>query len=286
MPESELLLDVVNKLGEGPLWHARHGHLYWTDIEDRTLYRFGPGPTGDWEHETQEIDMRVGGLSIQEDGSLVLFGDNGRVVHCVPSAPGSAREWHFETWIESLAGEDGLRFNDGAADSEGRAYFGTYGARPGRLYRFDTDGGHTVVADGIGCSNGIGWSLDQRFMYHTDSQAKTVSRYRYDALTGDLTEREVWMTWSESGVPDGLTVDAAGNVWVAVWDGACVVKFDAQGSEVLRVPVPVDRPTCPAFGGEGLMDLFVTSSGGGLFVIRGVGPGMPEGRSRLTPPRA
>lgn len=277
--EAPLFLDVRCTLGEGPQWFD--GGLLWTDIEGKMLLH-AKGK------DVQKIPMpmRVGGVTIQADGSVLAFGDEGRILHLDPK-----KGWKQTVWLEKIAGEEGMRFNDGAADPRGRVFFGTYdGQRPGRLYRFDPDGTYRVVASGIGCSNGIDWTPDQKHMYHVDSTAKTIFRYRYDVKTGAISGRENWKVWTGSGVPDGLTVDAKGHVWVAIWGEAMVVELDPKGAEASRVKVTSPCSSCPVFGGPKLQDLYITAAkwgenappeAGGVYRLEGAGKGVPEHRSRL-----
>ncbi len=278
-----LICDVKNTLGEGCLWLEHDQSLIWTDIEGKALYQ-AREKDGVWTPEKHPVGMRVGGMSIQKDGRILLFGDNGRVDEADISHP----TWTYKTLIDHLPGEEGLRFNDGSADPRGRIFFGTYGDRPGRLYRFDPDGSYRVVADGIGCSNGIDWTPDEKFMYHTDSGEKTIYKYSYDIKTGEISNRTVWLKWNGPGVPDGMTVDQAGNVWTAIWGEGLVVKLSPRGQELARYRTGVPHTTCLTFGGVKASDLYITSAqggdgasaeAGGVFILPGVGPGRTERRS-------
>jgi D-xylonolactonase len=126
--------------------------------------------------------------------------------------------------------------------------------RPGRLYRLDTDGTLTIVLEGIGCSNGMGFTPDGKRMYHTDTSARTITRFAYDRTTGSLSNGEVFITVPREpgeGGPDGMTVDADGNLWSARWGGGCLVKYSGEtGAEIERVMIPrVTEVSSVSFGG-------------------------------------
>jgi sugar lactone lactonase YvrE len=162
-----------------------------------------------------------------------------------------------------------VRMNDGACDPQGRFWAGTmaHDESPGAgvLYRLELDGRCTTVLAGLTISNGIGWSPDGTAMYLSDSGTGTIERFDFDGATGDIVGRRVIVEISEPGVaPDGLTVDAEGGIWVALWDGGAVRRYTSEGSLLATVPVPVDRPTSCAFGGPDLTTLFITTARHGL----------------------
>jgi sugar lactone lactonase YvrE len=188
------------------------------------------------------------------------------------------------------------RFNDGKCDSRGRFWAGTMdmGVAPGAgsLYRLDRDGSAHCLERGIGISNGLGWSPDDRRMYFTDSLARTIFVYDFDAESGTIANRRVFaQTLDHMGVPDGLTVDAEGHVWSAQWDGWQLIRFDPDGRIDQTISLPVPRPTSCTFGGPNRETLYVTSArirlsaqqlseaplSGGVFAIDGCGRGLAEG---------
>jgi sugar lactone lactonase YvrE len=142
-----------------------------------------------------------------------------------------------------------------------------YNEAPGAgvLYRLELDGTCTTVLTGLTISNGIGWSPDGSVMYLSDSGTSRIDRFDFDAATGDISGRRTIVQIAEPDVaPDGLTVDTAGDVWVALWGGAAVRCYSPEGSLLATVPVPVDRPTSCAFGGPDLSTLFITTAREGL----------------------
>lgn len=281
---AEILTKTACRLAEGPLWHPEHRKVYWTDILSGHLHRYDP-ETG--ESEKVWEGPQLGAFTIQADGGLLLFLDKGGV-----------RIWNDgqETVVfEDLPDERETRFNDVAADPKGRVFCGTMCPphRKGRLYRLDPDGSIRVVLEEIGCSNGIGFSPDRRTMYYTDSGARTIYAFDYDEATGELTnQRPFYVYDGETGVPDGMTVDANGHVWTTIWDGGCVIHLSPEGTEVERYRVPAKKASCPSFGGENYATLYITTAGGDDKPNEGEGAGellkldvgvrgVPEFRSRI-----
>ena len=159
------------------------------------------------------------------------------------------------------------RMNDGACDRAGRFYAGTMGFNEepglGALYRLDPDLRVTTLVTGVGISNGIGWSPDDRLMYYIDSHTHRVDVFDYDPATGAIEGRRQFAAVGQGEVvPDGLTVDAEGCVWVAVWGGHAVLRHDPAGQVVQTLEFPAARVSSCAFGGRGLDRLYVTTAAG------------------------
>jgi sugar lactone lactonase YvrE len=252
----ELIAEVGALVGEGPTWDADAGVLYWTDIRTGRLFRYDPA-AGDHRQIYQGIN--VGGLRINRQGGLALGTWEG------------VQLWEPDGRSAWLHHDPKYQFNDVTAGPDGSFYGGAYfDDRPGALYRFFPDGRVETVAEGVGISNGMGFSPDLRSFYHTDSPIRTIYRYDYDPATHRLGTRRVFVTLPNTeGVPDGMTVDAEGFVWSAIWGGGCVVRFDPDGKEERRIPFPATQTSAPAFGGLDLTDLYVSTASFGT----GSGPG-------------
>jgi len=280
MYDVEHVLSIGNELGEGPLWSTAEGRLYWVDILAGHVHRWAPGQN---DYETFSVGQPIGSLGFRESGGLIVALKNG------------FHFWDPETSeLTFLADPESdrphARFNDGAVDRKGRFWAGTMDDNGNSaLYRYDPDGSVRVMETGITCSNGIGWSPDDEFMYYSDSQVFEVYKYDFDLESGDITNRRVWNRW-ENGDPDGLTVDSEGCVWVAVWGGWCLERYAPSGGLITRIEIPVEYPTCPILGGPNLNELYVTSAwyalgmerrheqplAGDLFRIKVGIPGIPE----------
>jgi sugar lactone lactonase YvrE len=253
----EHLFAVQNKLGEGPVWHAEEQALYWVDIEKNCFYRFYP-QTGNYE--SFDVGVMIGVLAIRAAGGLVMATQQG-----------------FAFWeaqqplrfiIDPEAHKPFTRFNDGAVDRQGRFWAGTMcypddaSDQPeGSLYRLDPDLSLHTMETGVGVSNGIGWSPDNRLMYFTDSPLHMIYVYDFDATTGTIQNRRPFVhTPDEKGVPDGLAVDSEGFIWSASWGGWKITRYDPTGRVERTISLPVQYPTSCAFGGEHMDELYITSA--------------------------
>jgi len=277
-----ILTSNSSILAEGPLWHPEHRRVYWTDIDGGLLHAYDPA-TG--LSEVVHSGSPIGGFTLQEDGCLLLFR--------AKSAVHLFRDGAIEVLIDHIPDERETRFNDVAADPQGRVFCGTMPTtdRKGRLYRLDPDLSLTVILENVGCSNGMGWSPDRRTMYHVDSAEATIFAFDFDPETGDTANRRSLFKLTTGGTPDGMTVDADGCLWAAVWGGACLIQVDPQGAEMRRIPMPAPNVTCPAFGGPEYLELYVTTAGGGqpdsprgageLIRVEVEARGVPEFRSRI-----
>jgi sugar lactone lactonase YvrE len=283
--EPEIVVDYELKIGECPLWNSEEQMVYWEDIHTGKIFRFDPASG---VHETVYEGDVVGGFTIEEDGALLLFMENGSVK--------VFRDGSLTTVVEEIPEERGTRFNDVIADPEGRVFCGTMPGKdhPASVYRLDRDGSITKVIEGVGLSNGMGFTPDLEKMYHTDSPKRTIYLYEYDRGSGTLGGRSVFVRTPEGeGVPDGLTVDTEGCVWSARWDGGCIVRYSAGGEEMLRITFPVKKVSSLTWGGRDYADLYVTTAGGdnrheegreagALFRVRTAIRGVGEFRSRVT----
>jgi sugar lactone lactonase YvrE len=162
------------------------------------------------------------------------------------------------------------RFNDGKCDPAGRFWAGTMAlderAGLGSLYRLDSNGQASRVLSGVSISNGIAWNPPGTKMYHIDTPTSVVAAYDYDAATGEIRNRTIAAEVPRSlGWPDGMTIDEEGMLWIALWDGHAVTRWDpANGRCIATHRLPASRITSCAFGGPGLRSLFITSARVGL----------------------
>jgi sugar lactone lactonase YvrE len=253
--------DVTAALGEGPYWVPEDDCLLWVDIEGARLHRTyfparetvtdSPGPV------SAAFPAVGGGILIVGGAALTLL---------FPAERGG--QWVARTIADAPARED-IRFNDAGVDPAGRVWAGSMhmaeAAPVGELYRLDAGGRLNPVVKNVTVSNGLGWSPDGSRMYYADSPLRRVDVFDYDPATGEATSRRPFADLSEAeGVPDGLTVDADGCVWVAMWGGSALRRFTPEGQPDAVLPVPVSQPTSCAFGGPDLADLYITSARVGL----------------------
>jgi sugar lactone lactonase YvrE len=249
-------------LSEGPRWDGDRNELLWVDVLAGRLHRAGLGADGQLRVlQTFQVPCHLGAGAPAARGGYVLAAGPG-FLH-VDDA-GAIREL-----AQPEAGRTDVRMNDGACDPQGRFWAGTmaYDKAPGAgcLYRLDLDGSCTQVLTGLTISNGIGWSPDGTTMYLADSGTADISGFDFDPATGDLGRRRTIVHISAADeVPDGLTVDHRGNIWVALWNGAALARYHPDGSLLDTIPLPVDRPTSCAFGGADGGILFIATAREGL----------------------
>ena len=287
MNEVSCVLDAKALLGEGPLWDVAEQLLYWVDIKRREIHRFDPRTGRDEKWSAPED---VGSLALRERGGLVVALTSG--FHYFDPATGK-----FVAVAKPEPDRPTNRFNDGKPDRQGRFWAGSMDdgevAATGALYRLDADLTCTRVVDGVVCSNALCWSPDSRTLYYADSWQRTVWAWDFNAADGSIDNRRVFVEVPKGeGVPDGATVDAEGYIWLAIWNGWRVTRYDPAGRVDRAVRLPVQCPTCPMFGGPRLDVIYVTSASikltpeqrqaqplaGGVFAI-GVGVrGLPEAR--------
>lgn len=251
----EVALDAPLRLGESAIWHEDEHRLYFTDIEGQTLRRYDPATGVD---EIVFSGETVADVTIQADGSLLLFQAAGRISRLVDGRTVPIRP--------DIAEDHATRFNDVFADPEGRVYCGTMpgGDRTGHLYRLDRDGSLTVMIEDAGVSNGMGITTDFRHFYHTDTTRRTITRYPYDRATGALGPGEavVRIGPDSEDQPDGMTLDADDCIWSASYGGGRITRYGADGTPMGHVDFPARKMTSIAFGGVGLTTAFATSAEG------------------------
>ncbi len=266
-PEPRVVADTRLACGEGTLWHEAEQRLYWLDIPKGSIYRYDPR---EGRHERVHAGEVIGGFTIQADGSLLLF-----------MARGAVRIWkrgELTTVIEGLPEEQEARFNDVIADPEGRVFCGTLSTlspqRPRCLYRLERDGSMARILEGIGISNGMGFTPDLKRMYYTDSSKGEIYVFDYERSSGAIRNQRVLIRIPASeGEPDGMTVDEEGFLWSARWNGGCIVRFSPEGREVLRVRLPARKVSCLTFGGRDHRDIYISTAGGDQRELEGPGAG-------------
>lgn len=253
--EAVCVVDAKNKLGEVPVWDVAEQALYWVDIEGALLQRFHPASG---EFRRWRMPERICALALRRRGGLVVALASGFAFFDPDSGA-----------IERLAAPEahlpGNRMNDGKCDRHGRFWAGTMddslARRTAALYRLDPDLSCRQMETGVGISNSLAWSPDDRTFYFADSLIKTIFAYDFDIETGAIGARRVFADCSaEAGSPDGSTVDAEGRLWNARWGAAKLVRYTPDGRIDREMPLPTHYPTSCAFGGPDLATLYVTSA--------------------------
>jgi sugar lactone lactonase YvrE len=244
-------------LGEGPVWDAARQEVVWVDIERGLVHRHTPGGADVSLDVGQPLGCAVpragGGYALAlRDGFGLLPAGGGEAQLVAP-----VEQQRLDT-----------RMNDGGCDSRGRFWAGTMSlvgdTRSAALYRLDADLTVTRMLPGVSISNGLSWSPEGSLMYHVDTPRRRIDVYEFDAVEGAIGARRAAIPVApEHGRPDGLTVDAEGGIWVALWGGGAVRRFSPEGSLEEHLPLPVSQVTSCCFGGPDLATLYVTSAARG-----------------------
>ncbi|WP_292824613.1 SMP-30/gluconolactonase/LRE family protein [Microbacterium sp.] len=246
------------ELGEGVRWDARRGgELLRVDILAGRVFRERVGLDGDLVPvRTYDLPGTVGAIApVADDDGWLLAADRG-FIHL--RLDGSYR-------VLPEVSPPGTRMNDAACDTSGRLWAGTladdHHEGGGTLYRLDHRGRCEVMLEGLTISNGLGWSPDSRTMYLVDSGPRVVYAFAFDPVAGTVSDQRVLVSVAdEVGAPDGMTVDARGDLWVAIYGGGRVHRYSPAGElrEVLHTPAA--QSTCCGFAGPGLHTLYVTTA--------------------------
>jgi sugar lactone lactonase YvrE len=273
--DAELVLDARAILGEGPVWDAEAGVLWWVDIEGRQIHRFHPSTRADTTIATPSM---VGAVALRARGGLVAALADG--VYRVDVASGA-----FERVLE-LGEPPNVRSNESKCDPAGRLLVGTmaYDYAPiGSLYSIDAGGSVRRLLGDLEIANGMAWSADGGTFYYIDSPTRRVDAFDYDLATGSIARRRPWLVFDDPiAKPDGMAIDSEGGLWIAFWGAGEVRRYGPDRSLDVVVRVPAKQVTSAVFGGPDLRDLYITSAtteltpaqraeqalAGGLFHVR------------------
>jgi len=274
-------LDTTYQLGECPTWDDRNNRLLWTDIQGCTIQSMDWGSR---EITAWRFDNEVGSFGLTDDDRLIV-GVWDKVLLFDPKSGAS------EVLAEVEADEPRTRLNDGKVGPDGAFWVGTMDTSSPRepiagLYRVDAGGDVAEIRDGLQVSNGLAWTPDGSYMYHSDSSPGWIECYAFDPATGALGSKMLYaQQTNETGRPDGATVDTDGNYWSAGVSAGLLNCFAPDGNLLEAIRMPVDKPTMPCFCGPELDQLVVTSIrqpadpaasepdtlSGGLFLVEGHG---------------
>ncbi|MFB8351193.1 SMP-30/gluconolactonase/LRE family protein [Streptomyces niveus] len=286
-PRIEVAVRAEAKLGEGPTWDPATGRLLWVDILSARIHTFDPA---DGRRTVMATEQHVGAALPRAGGGLVVNLRDGIGLY----GPGGEFSWLVRDPVPGRRGNDAAVAPDGALWAGSMRY--DEGPGGGALIRV-TAGAPDALGRSTGTvtdirpvtvGNGTGWSPDGRTMYYIDTPTGRIDRFRADTHSpGEPLVDEGPLATIEAGAghPDGLTVDADGCVWVALWDGAAIRRYTPDGALDRTVELPVRRPTSCAFGGPGLRDLYITTARvgvpaphpltGSLLVLPDAGQGVP-----------
>lgn len=261
MFKPELVVDSHCIIGEGPVWDERTGKLYFIDILGRSMYCFN----GKEIEGKIEFDQSLGFGVLREEGGVVAGLQKGFYF-----ADFDGKE---AVWVaDPEPGREDGRLNDGKVDPMGRVWGGTmptsldtgYGeAGPDSgVYCMNSDKTVKTMLTGVIQGNGMAWSKDNKKYYFIDTQKFTVEEFDYDIEKNELSNGRVCVSIPVGDViPDGMTIDDEGMLWVALWGGGCVKRFDpATGEELMKIELPAVNVTSCCFGGEKMDELYITTA--------------------------
>ena len=238
--------------GEGPVWHPGWGGLRWVDMLAGDILHLDPnGRVERWHVGTVAAVLRP-----RRDGGLVIATEDRFALAETAGGP--------VTTLPAVFDDPALRFNEGGCDPDGNLLVGTmaYDETPGAgtVYRLAADHTVHVVIGAVTVSNGLAWTADGTTAFYADSPTSRIDRFDWNRAQGLHNRRPFVSIAPGDGVPDGLTVDADGRVWVALYNGAAVRAYDSEGALVETVELPVPKVTACTFGGRELEQLFITTS--------------------------
>lgn len=283
MPASSGLIVAAptrDRLGESVLWHPAEQALYWVDLMQPQVRRL-QGESGAPQSWPIPGTGTLGSLTFATGGRLMLATDQGLGIF--DPATG-----HIKPFADPNDQREGLIYNDQKIDRDGRLWLGTYDKHEreplGVLYCVEADGRCRLADSGIAVTNGPAISPDGRTLYVSDTTGNRILAHTIDRATGRLSDRRLFAT-IDPGLPDGLTIDAAGRLWVAHYGGGRVTRMTPDGKLDRVIELPVANVTSTCLGGSDLSTLYITTAempanphplDGALFAIEVDGQGLPE----------
>lgn len=253
----ELLIEAHAELGEGPTWDARTQTLYWLDIYGRQVHQYRGG-----QDRVLQLEATPGCAAPRPNGKLIV-GIPGNIANLDPETGGLTT---VHTLEEELTDN---RVNDGKCDPMGRFLVGTMDLDErldtGSLYSYDGKTARRLLRN-VRIANGLAWSPDTKTFYYIDTPTRQVQVFDYDLASGQIDNRRIAIEVPEAlGWPDGMTSDTDGNLWIAMWGGAQVTRWDPHSGRLLeQIALPALNTSSCVFGGPDMNQLFVTSARKGM----------------------
>lgn len=259
-----MIWEVVNNhkcaLGEGPVWDHDKNRILWVDILEGKIHHIYP-ESG--LHHAYNTGQKTGAIALRKSGGMIAALENGFYEIDIDN--------QLQNLIYNPEGHlPDNRFNDGKCDPAGRFWAGTMAMNDvpgaGKLYVLEKDLSVATKIEHVGCSNGLAWSPDQKTFYYIDTLTQNVVAYDFDISTGHITNPKIVIQIPKNeGYPDGMTIDSEGMLWIAIWNGWKVVRFNPlTGQKISEISLPAAQITSCTFGGKDLTDLYITSAKTGL----------------------
>jgi len=255
----ETISDHRCVCGEGPLWDHLNKQLYWIDILQGRIYCL----QSDGQVQFMNTGQKTGAIALARSGRLIAALKDGIYSVNFP-------ERSISKMLDPEPDKTDNRLNEGKTDPDGRFWIGSMSdagqASRGSLYTIEKDKTITRKLDGLSISNGLAWDADRNRFYHIDTPSRKVIAYDYDRESGNIINGVAVVDIDEAeGVPDGMTIDSEGMLWIAHWNGGRVTRWDPHRSKKIgEILFPVSKITSCIFGGDDLSDLYITSACTGL----------------------
>lgn len=304
--KANVVAEVSNVLGEGPVWDDNTDCLYWVDILGNKIYRLDALRNQvSWIEVnvypstiilTKNQTMIITAIDIIAELPLFVFDESqGEVVDMYDS-----KIYHHSHRFLGKSEKESItrRFNDGKSDASGRLWLGTMaveqniGENQGGLYCLDFKQANPELKLKIGettISNGLCWDNKRGFFYFIDTMTYEVSQYKWDEPSGEIANKKsCYLVDQSEGSPDGMTIDHEGMLWIALWGGNKVIRVNPHtGERLAEVNVGASLVTCMTFGGSDLRTMYITTAkddkghGGDLYSVEGDVTGVATYRAKL-----
>jgi len=237
-------------LGEGPLWDFRDNTLYYIDIEGKYIKKC------DVKNQTEHVICLP-----QKVGAIALCNDDTRILAAMEDGIYYVDETNC-TLAHPKIDIKGFRFNDGKVGPNGCFYVGTMSEeKKGAFYKLDANGNLTELFDGVGISNGLDWSSDNKTMYYIDTVNKQIDAFDFDMNSGNVVNRRCIIQLNKDENPDGMCSDNMGYLNIALWGaGKMIIINPLTQQRIGEIRLPASQITCPVFGGENMDTLYITSA--------------------------
>ena len=256
LPMAQLELEMNSQLGEGAFWDTETQELYWVDILGMKLHIYDPHNKTD---RTFQLPSRVGTVVPQTDSTVVVALEDG--IYLQNTKSGSLKQ------LSNIEADlPGNRFNDGKCDPNGNLWVGSMHLAEkepvAKLYKVNAKGETETMLDNITISNGIVWTKDAKTMYYIDTPTGKIRAFDYDKSKATISNERVAVVVPDSlGFPDGMAIDAEDKLWMGMWNGNAVIRFDPiTGTVMSKIEVPAHNVTSCAFGGPNLDELYITTA--------------------------
>ena len=243
-------------LGEGAFWNYKTKELYWVDIEGKQLHIYNPKTK---QNKSFATPSRIGTVVPHNETEVIIALEDG--IYKMDITTGAI---NILSDVEHDVKEN--RFNDGKCDPSGNLWVGSMhfsqSAPKANLYKIDTQGNSEKMLDNITISNGIVWTSDAKTMYYIDTPTGNIRAFDFDSTTNTITNEKIAVTVPTSlGFPDGMAIDEENMLWVGLWNGNAVARFNpSTGALMSKIEVPAHNVTSCAFGGDNLDVLYITTA--------------------------